>query len=400
MSVVHGLREGFAPAYYDAIVVGAGPAGSVCARSLAEGANMRVAVLERRDHVGGLTYDCLDEQGVRIHRYGPHVYHTSSERVHRFLSRFSDFTDYRHRVLVDVDGVRMPMPLNRRSLELAFGDDRGARLFDKLVSSFGEGKRVSIPMLLEYKDDDFSDVAEFLYDRVLARYVTKLWGGVPEQLEASSVAHASVFTGEENFCFTHAAYQGLPQDGYAKLFERMLDHDLIDVFVGVDALDLIRVDGTRVEVGSAPYGGEVIYTGSLDALFGWDSGRLPTCGMGLEFVTLDVDRSQKVGSIIFTGDEAYARVTEFKVMTGQRVAGKTTMLREYPVAAAADDDISMPRVPIRDSGSVELYRSYQKRVDQVLNLHAVGVFAEFKAMDMGTTINSALELSDDIINDR
>ena len=125
MQITSGLPEGFNAGAYDMIVVGAGYAGAVCARRLAETIGYRVAVLERRSHIAGNAYDCADEAGILVHEYGPHIYHTFNERVHNFLSRFTKWTDYQHKVLANINGTLMPVPINHASLKLAFGDERG-----------------------------------------------------------------------------------------------------------------------------------------------------------------------------------------------------------------------------------------------------------------------------------
>ena len=138
MGITKGLPEGFNPQSYDVIVVGAGFAGAVCARRLAEACGDKVAIIERRDHIAGNAYDCLDDAGVLIHKYGPHIYHTQSERVHEYLSRFTEWTDYNHKVLANIHGTLMPVPFNHQSLKLAFGDEKGEHLYQKLVAAFGE----------------------------------------------------------------------------------------------------------------------------------------------------------------------------------------------------------------------------------------------------------------------
>ena len=154
MQITFGLPTGFNPHEYDMIVVGAGYAGAVCARRLAETVGFRVAVLERRDHIAGNAYDYYDESGILVHMFGPHIYHTYSERVHSFLSRFTEWTDYQHKVLANVHGTLMPVPFNHQSLKLAFGEERGEQLYRKLVETFGENKKVPIMELREKNDPD------------------------------------------------------------------------------------------------------------------------------------------------------------------------------------------------------------------------------------------------------
>ena len=158
MQITFGLPEDFNPSAYDMIVVGAGYAGAVCARRLAETVGFRVAVLERRDHIAGNAYDYYDEAGVLVHMYGPHIYHTFSENVHNFLSRFTEWTDYQHKVLANVHGTLMPVPFNHKSLLLAFGEERGEELYNKLIDTFGKDVKVPILQLREKNDPDLAEV--------------------------------------------------------------------------------------------------------------------------------------------------------------------------------------------------------------------------------------------------
>ena len=329
MQITSGLPTGFNPHEYDMIVVGAGYAGAVCARRLAETVGFRVAVLERRDHIAGNAYDYYDESGILVHMFGPHIYHTYSERVHSFLSRFTEWTDYQHKVLANVHGTLMPVPFNHQSLKLAFGEERGEQLYRKLVETFGENKKVPIMELREKNDPDLQEVADYVYENVFLHYTMKQWGQTPDQIDPSVTGRVPVFVGDDDRYFPQAPYQGMPKEGYTELFANMLEHDLIDVFCEVDARDLLTIDEGRVLVNGEVYGGEVVYTGPLDELFNLDLGALPYRTLDMKFETLDVDQFQPVGTVNYTVSEDYTRITEFKNMTGQVVPGKTTIMKEY-----------------------------------------------------------------------
>ncbi|MDO4798350.1 MAG: UDP-galactopyranose mutase [Coriobacteriales bacterium] len=399
MSVAFGLSADFVPAAYDAIVVGAGFAGAVCARCLAEGANMRVAVIERRSFVGGNAHDLTNDDGVLVHAYGPHIYHTSDERVHQFLSRFCDFTSYRHKALVSVDGSLMPMPFNRQSLRIAFGHDEGERLHAKLVATFGEQKRVSVSRLLHTEDPDMVRIARYVYDDLFTRYATKQWGLSAEQIDQDYLGRVAVVVGDDDDYFPDATHQGLPLHGYSILFSHMLDHDLISVFLECDACDVVRVVDGRLEVCGSPYGGEVIYTGSLDELFGADLGPLAYRTLEIEFQTLNVDWYQPVGVVSYAGEEPYTRVTEYKHLTGQDVHGKTTIACEIPGPYVPHTG-QVPYYAVRDDKSEQRYQQYRARVENVLNLHVVGRLAEYRYYDMDGVVSAALTLSDSIMEHR
>lgn len=396
MSISTGLPEGFNAADYDMLVVGAGYAGAVCARRLAEGCGLKVCVLERRDHIAGNAYDAYDEAGILVHVYGPHIYHTFSERVNQFLSRFTNWSDYQHRVLADIHGTMMPVPFNHASLKLAFGEERGEELYRKLVATFGENKKVPIMELREKNDPDLQEVADYVYENVFLYYTMKQWGQTPDQIDPSITGRVPIFIGDDDRYFPAAPYQGMPEEGYTRMFERMLDHDLIDVFLEVDARELLSVGEDSVIVQGNPYGGEVVYTGPLDELFDCDLGDLPYRSLDMRFETLDMNQFQPVGTVNYTTSEDFTRITEFKIMTGQKKDGVTTIMREYPQPYVRGCGMT-PYYAILEPQNQELYRKYRDRVDHLSNFHPVGRLAEYRYYDMDGVTASALELSDELM---
>ncbi len=397
MQITNGLPESFTPEKYDMVVVGAGYAGAVCARRVAESAGFRVAVLERRNHIAGNAYDCLNEDGILVHEYGPHIYHTYSERVHEFLSRFTKWTDYQHRVLANIHGTLMPVPFNHTSLVLAFGEDRGEELYQKLMDVFGVDKKVPIMDLRKKNDPDLQEVADYVYENVFLRYTVKQWGQTPDEIDPSVTGRVPIFIGDDDRYFPQAPFQGMPADGYTAMFERMLNHDLIDVFLNVDARSIFDIGETNVNICGKCYGGEIVYTGPLDELFDLDLGALPYRTLDMVFETLDQDQFQPVGTVNYTTSEDFTRITEFKNMTGQVVPGKTTIMKEYSRAYEPGSS-QTPYYAIIDPKNRELYERYLDRVQNLTNFHPVGRLAEYRYYDMDAVTDSALELSDEIIS--
>lgn len=394
MPIQHGLSAGFDPASYDMLVVGAGYAGSVVARRLAESRDMKVAVLERRGHIAGNAYDLLDDAGVLIHLFGPHIFHTFDQRVYEFLDRFTDFDAYEHRVLANVHGTLMPVPFNHASLKIAFGEERGEELYRRLVDAFGQDKKVRILQLRESNDPQLEEVADYVYENIFLHYTLKQWGQSPDQVDPSVTGRVPVMVGDDDRYF-QSPWQGIPHGGYTKMFEKMLDHPGIDVFLDVDARDVLGVRDGAVYCGDAPYEGEVVYAGPLDELFGLDLGSLPYRSLDLDFETLDQDQFQPAATVNYTTSEDFTRITEFKLMTGQEVPGKTTILREYPRAYQPGTG-QTPYYAILSDENRALYQRYLDRVAQIPTFHAVGRLAEYRYYDMDGVVASALDLADKI----
>ena len=236
-----------------------------------------------------------------------------------------------------------------------------------------------------------------VYENVFLHYTMKQWGKTPDQIDPAVTGRVPVFVGDDDRYFPQALHQGMPAVSYTALFERMLDHDLISVFLGVDARDVMHVTDTTVEVCGRSYGGEVVYTGALDELFGMDLGALPYRTVDMVFETLEKERFQPVGTVNYTVSENFTRITEFKNMTGQVAPGRTTILREYSRSYLPGVG-ETPYYVVNDPENLELYGKYRARVEGILNFHAVGRLAEYRYYDMDGVTASALELSDEIIN--
>ncbi|MFR3092691.1 MAG: FAD-dependent oxidoreductase [Eggerthella lenta] len=207
-------------------VVGSGFAGSVMARELAERGGKRVLVIEKKPHIAGNMYDEADEAGILVHRYGPHIFHTNDKRAFDYVRRFTEWRDYQHEVLADWYGTYMPVPFNKNSMEIAFGEERASQLIEKLIATFGDERKVTITELRSVDDPDLTEVADFIYKNVFLYYTQKQWGLTPEEVDPSVTARVPVFLSRDNRYFQDA-YQGMPLEGYTPLFERMLDHERI-----------------------------------------------------------------------------------------------------------------------------------------------------------------------------
>ena len=381
------------------IVVGAGYAGAVCARALAD-CGRTVLVMERRDHVGGNAYDCLDEAGVLIHRYGPHIFHTKDEAVYRWLSRFTQWRDYQHRVVANIpaeDGSRMtyPVPFNLTSLETAFGQAEGQRLGNKLLAAYGPEQKVTILELRQDPDPEIAALADYVYEHVFVHYTMKQWGQKPEDIDPNTTARVPIFLSRDDRYFQDP-YQGMPLKGYTPMFEAMLDHPHISLALGVEALDHLDVTDDGVLFEGEPFHGPVIYTGQVDELFRFRFGPLPYRTLDFRFETLPQEDLQGYGTVNYTVDRPYTRITEFKHLTGQTVPGRTTIVKEYSKAYGGLPG-EIPYYAIINDANNALYQQYKALASRCEGLHLLGRLAEYKYYNMDAIAGRALALAQDLV---
>ena len=381
---------------FDVLAVGAGYAGAVAARALAD-QGKRVLVLERRDHIGGNAYDRPDQAGVLIHQYGPHIFHTHDKQVFDWLSRFTRWRDYQHRVVANIpDGrggrITYPVPFNLTSLETAFGPEEGRRLGDKLTAAYGAEKKVTILELRQNQDPSIAALADYVYEHVFVHYTMKQWGQRPEDIDPNTTARVPVFLSRDDRYFQDT-YQGMPLEGYTPMFERMLDHPSITVELGTDALGRLDLSGNTLKVDGAPFDGQVIYTGQADELFGFRFGPLPYRTLDFAFETLEQDDFQGYGTVNYTVDEDFTRITEFKHLTGQAAPGVTTIVKEYSKAYTGERG-EIPYYAIINPENNALYAKYRAEADRFSNLHLLGRLAEYKYYNMDAIAGKALELAE------
>ncbi len=380
---------------HDILIAGAGYAGAVAARALAE-KGRRVLVLERRPHVGGNAYDCLDDSGVLIHQYGPHIFHTNDKKVFEFLSRFTQWRRYQHRVIANLprdnpeavpagkktDGrFFFPVPFNLDSLKNAFGEAEGKRLGQKLLDAYPAHSQVTILELRQNPDPEISAIADYVYEHVFVHYTMKQWGQTPEEIDPATTARVPVRLSRDDRYFQDA-YQGMPAQGYTEMFERMLDHPNIEVRLNTDACPALK-----------EFQGPIIYTGQVDELFDYQYGPLPYRTLDFQFETLPQDVFQSHGTVNYTVDQDYTRITEFKHLTGQKLPGVTTIVKEYSRPYTGDAR-ETPYYAIINPENNALYAKYKAEADKKPQLHLLGRLAEYKYYNMDAIAARALELAE------
>ena len=379
----------------DSLVIGCGFAGTVIARELAERAGQKVLVLEMRDHIGGNACDLMDENGILIHLYGPHIFHTESKRVFDYLSRFTEWRNYSHEVVGDIHGQLIPIPFNLNSLRLVFEPDKAVRLEQKLIEIFGLGSKIPILELRRQADEELAEIADFIYNNIFLYYTQKQWGLAPEQIDSLVTARVPVFISYDNRYFQDT-YQGLPAQGYTPLFERLLNHPNIELRLTFDALKELQLEAGQIFLNGSPFNGSVIYTGAADELFNCRYGRLPYRTLDFAFETHNTTWYQLKGTVNYPVDQEFTRITEFKHLTGQTLDGKTALVKEYPRAYTGVGG-ETPFYPIQNPENLLLYERYQKLAGEFPQLHLLGRLAEYKYYNMDAIVQKALELADTLI---
>jgi UDP-galactopyranose mutase len=357
---------------YDFIIVGAGFAGAVCAERLAS-TGRRVLVIDRRPHIGGNAFDTYDEHGILIHPYGPHIFHTNSKRIFAYLSRFTDWRFYEHRVLAQVGVKLYPLPINRLTLNALYDlelDETGAAAhFEKV--------RIPKDEIKTSEDVVLNSVGTDLCEKFFRGYTRKQWGLDLSELAAGVAARIPTRTNDDDRYFSDL-FQFMPAQGYAKMFERMLDHKNIEIRLGTDFFTVrASLDGK-----------EIIYTGPIDAYFNYRFGKLPYRSLRFEHEHLpNVERYQPVGTVNFPNDHCYTRITEFKHLTGQAHRG-TSVVREYPESAGD------PYYPIPRPDNEALFKRYATLAASEPNVHFAGRLAEYRYYNMDQVVAAALALAE------
>jgi UDP-galactopyranose mutase len=360
---------------FDWLVVGAGFAGSVLAERLASQRNERVMVIDRRAHIAGNAYDHLDEAGVLIHRYGPHIFHTNSQQVFDHLSRFTAWRPYEHRVLAEVtrpgsgETVRVPIPINLDTINALYG----LSLSESEVGNWMAARAEPVPVVRTSEDVVVSKVGRELYELFFRGYTRKQWALDPSELDKSVTARVPTRTNRDGRYFTDT-FQAMPAEGYTKMFQRMLAHPNITVHTGVDYA------AVRAQV---PHR-RVIWTGPIDEYFGFCHGRLPYRSLRFEHRTLEQERFLPCGTINYPAEDVpYTRISEYKHLTGQ-VHPRTSITAEYP---SAEGD---PYYPIPRPENQALYKRYEALADTTRDVWFVGRLATYRYYNMDQIVGQAL----------
>ncbi|HEV8138942.1 MAG TPA: UDP-galactopyranose mutase [Pyrinomonadaceae bacterium] len=353
---------------FDYLIVGAGFAGSVLAERLARGSNKRVLLCDKRPHIGGNAYDHYNEHGILVHKYGPHIFHTNSREVFEYLSRFTEWRPYQHRVRASVDGQIVPIPINLDTINTLYG----LSLTSFEVADFF--KKVAEPreQIRTSEDVVINSVGRELYEKFFKNYTRKQWGLDPSELDASVTARVPTRTNRDDRYFTDS-YQAMPLHGFTRMFENMLDHPNIKILLNCDYREIEKEVPHR----------EMIYTGPVDAFFGYCYGKLPYRSLEFKHETHNTQTFQSAPVVNYPNEQLYTRVTEFKYLTGQEHT-KTSVVYEFP---KSEGDAYYP-VPRKENA--EIYAKYKALADRTPEVHFVGRLATYKYYNMDQIVAQAL----------
>ncbi|GAA3922656.1 UDP-galactopyranose mutase [Hymenobacter algoricola] len=355
---------------FDYLIVGAGFAGSVLAERLATRSNKKVLIIDKRNHIAGNAYDHYNEDGVLVHKYGPHIFHTNSKDVFEYLTNFTDWRPYEHRVLASVDGQMVPMPINLDTINKLYGLSLNSFEVEQFLESLAE----DIPVIKTSEDVVVSKVGRELYEKFFKNYTRKQWGMDPSELDKSVTSRVPTRTNRDDRYFTDT-YQAMPLHGYTRMFERMLDHPNIKVMLNTDYHEIIDFIPFK----------EIIFTGPVDEYFDFKFGKLPYRSLEFKHETLNVEKFLAAPVVNYPNEHLYTRITEFKALTGQQHP-KTSVVYEYP---KAEGD---PYYPIPRLENADLYNKYKKLADETPNVHFVGRLATYKYYNMDQVVAQALTL--------
>jgi UDP-galactopyranose mutase len=363
---------------FDYLIVGAGFAGSVLAERLASQSNKKVLVVDVRNHIAGNAYDHYNDAGILVHKYGPHIFHTNSRDVFMYLSRFTQWRNYEHRVLARVEDKLLPIPINLDTVNKLYGWNLTSQELERYFQEVSE----KLDVIHTSEDVVISTVGRDLYEKFFRNYTRKQWGLDPSELDRMVTSRIPTRTNTDDRYFTDQ-FQAMPLHGYTRMFEKMLSHPNIKVMLNTDYREIKDHIAYR----------EMIFTGPIDQYFNYRFGKLPYRSLNFKHETLPQEQHQPVAVVNYPNDHDYTRVTEFKHLTGQKHS-HTSIVYEYP---SAEGD---PYYPVPRPENAELYKKYKALADITPGVHFVGRLATYRYYNMDQVVGQAMTLYEKLAQER
>ena len=358
------------------LVVGCGFSGAVIANLIATVLDEKVLIIDKKNHIAGNSYDYRDENGIMIHKYGSHIFHTNNEKVWEFLKKFTDFNTYMHKVVAVIDGIETTIPFNFNTIHNVFPASLANRLEEKLLKAFEYNKKVPILEFQKQDDEDLKFLANYVYEKVFLHYTTKQWGNKPEEVDGAVTARVPVYLSRDDRYFQDK-YQGIPLEGYTRVVEKMLNHPNIQVKLNTDYKD-IKGEFKRV-----------FYTGSIDEFFNYKYGELPYRSVNFKMETYDREFYQSNSVVNYPCNYDFTRIHEYKHYLNDK-SSKTVIAKEY--SEFFEKGKNERYYPIPKPENFELYNKYQKDAKELKNVYFLGRLGDYKYYDMDKAILRALEL--------
>ncbi len=369
------------------LIVGAGLAGAVIAERIASQLNKEVLVIDRRNHIAGNIFDYVDENGIWVHKYGPHIFHTNSEDVWNYLNQFTDFEPYYHRVLAVVEGMKIPVPFNLNSLAMVFPETMANNMTEILLSEYGFGTKVPILKLLESGHPLMKELGDYVYHNVFLEYTKKQWGLKPTEIDRSVTSRVPVYISKDNRFFQDK-YQGMPLLGYTTMVEKMLSHRNIKVELDTDFKDVDK--DKRYE--------KIVFSGCIDEYHNYQFGELGYRSLSFEKRTMNLNTYQETSQVNYPNDYQFTRITEPKHFYREILeeAKKTTLLVEYP--QAYDKSKNEAYYPIPNDLNNTIYQKYKEIGKSDKNTIFIGRLADYKYYNMDEVVGRTLMVFNKLIN--
>ena len=372
------------------VVVGCGISGAVFARILAE-AGCQVEIWERRNHIAGNMHDYIDNHGILVHQYGPHIFHTSNEKVWKFVSRFEEWKPFKLVCGASWDGKYTPTAFNFTTIDVFYPEEQANRLKKKLLDAYPGKDSATVVEVLQNEDPDIKGFAEFLFQNDYAPYTAKQWGVSAAEIDPSVLKRVPIrFSYEE--AYFNDTYEAMPVHSYTEMFENMLNHPNISVKLSVEAKEKIILDSDEIKCKDISEKVKFVYTGALDELFDSKYGELPYRSLRFDWMYEDIDSLQEAPVVAYPKAKGYTRITEYKKLPVQNVKG-TSYAIEYPLPYKSGQK-NEPYYPVLTDDSALRYQKYEKQAQKIGNLICCGRLANFKYYNMDQAINEAINIAE------